>query len=213
MAHKYALNLLVAENDLQSTSLSYGHSDYSYPVRALGWFLISPYLLEWKLFQTEAVEKNEMYILCPLHFFHKTYSFEVIKQKELWRVSSSGIWCRVVCWVATDVSEEHIASLFRVEEIFSACHLLTCWFLLKLFLRPWSWRRYIPSKRRLQLNRLHSIISQKMILFITTAVKTSNPTKTVFVLWHIHPWLKSMKDLCNVKKLYPILFYNLSKLK
>jgi hypothetical protein len=31
-------------------------------------------------------------------------------------------------------------------------------------------------KRRLKLNRLHGVISQKMILFITTTVKTSNPT-------------------------------------
>jgi hypothetical protein len=38
----------------------------------------------------------------------------------LLRVSSSVIWRRVVCWVATDVSEEHIASIFRVEEIISA---------------------------------------------------------------------------------------------
>jgi hypothetical protein len=95
----------------------------------------------------------------------------------LWRVSSSGIWRRVVCWVATDVSEEHIASIFRVE----ACHLLTCWFLLKLFLWPWRGRRYVPPKRRLQLNRLHGVISQKMVLFITTAVKTSNPT--CFFAW------------------------------
>jgi hypothetical protein len=29
----------------------------------------------------------------------------------------------------------------------------------------------------LQLNRLHGVIPQKMILFITTAVKTSNPIK------------------------------------
>jgi hypothetical protein len=48
--------------------------------------------------------------------------------------------------------------------------------LLKLFLKPWSWRRYVPPKRRLKLNGLHAVISQKMILFITTAVKTSNPT-------------------------------------
>jgi hypothetical protein len=27
-----------------------------------------------------------------------------------------------------------------------------------------------------QLNGLHGVISQKMILFITTALKTSNPT-------------------------------------
>jgi hypothetical protein len=35
------------------------------------------------------------------------------------------------------------------------------------------WR---PPKRRLLHNRLHGVISQKKILFITTAVKTSNPT-------------------------------------
>jgi hypothetical protein len=28
-----------------------------------------------------------------------------------------GIWRRAVCWVSTDVSEEHIASIFRVEKI------------------------------------------------------------------------------------------------
>jgi hypothetical protein len=31
-------------------------------------------------------------------------------------VTSSGIWRRVARWVSTDVSEEHIASIFRVEE-------------------------------------------------------------------------------------------------
>jgi hypothetical protein len=38
------------------------------------------------------------------------------------------------------------------------------------------WRRYVPLKHRLQLNGLHGVISQKIILFINTAVKTSNPT-------------------------------------
>jgi hypothetical protein len=64
-----------------------------------------------------------------------------------------------------------------LSKITSACHLLTCWFLLKLFLRPWRQGRYVPPKRRLQLRRLHGVTSQKMILFITTAVKTSNPTQ------------------------------------
>jgi hypothetical protein len=36
-------------------------------------------------------------------------------------------------------------------------------------------RRYVPPKRRVQLYGLHGVISQKMILFITTAVKASNP--------------------------------------
>jgi hypothetical protein len=53
--------------------------------------------------------------------------------------------------------------------------------LLNIFLRPWRWRRYVPPKRRLKLNGLHGAISQKMILFITTAVKTSNPTKSDIV--------------------------------
>jgi hypothetical protein len=45
-----------------------------------------------------------------------------------------------------------------------------------LFFLLWRWRRYVPPKRRLTLNGLHCVISQKMVLFITTAVTTSNPT-------------------------------------
>jgi hypothetical protein len=47
---------------------------------------------------------------------------------------------------------------------------------LNLFLQLWRWRRYVPPKRQLKLNGLHGVISQKIILFIATAVKTSNPT-------------------------------------
>jgi hypothetical protein len=69
-------------------------------------------------------------------------------QPWLWRISSSGIWRCVVCWVVTDVSEEHIASIFRVEEIIqqepASClppaYLLV---LAELSLRPWIWRRYV----------------------------------------------------------------------
>jgi hypothetical protein len=64
----------------------------------------------------------------------------------------------------------------RFDHEWFTFHLLTCWFLLKLFLRPWRWKRYVPPKHWLQLNRLHGVISQKMILFITSAVKTSDPT-------------------------------------
>jgi hypothetical protein len=45
--------------------------------------------------------------------FHKKCSY-------CWRVSSSGIWSRVVRRVSTDVSEEHKASIFTVEKISSA---------------------------------------------------------------------------------------------
>jgi hypothetical protein len=62
-------------------------------------------------------------------FFHPANKYSV------WRVSSSGIWRRVVPWVSTNVSKEHIASIFRFKEIGSekltskfAFHLLACWF-------------------------------------------------------------------------------------
>jgi hypothetical protein len=57
----------------------------------------------------------------------------------------------------------------------SACHLVAHWF-AELFLWPWRGRQYVPPKHRVQLNRLHGVISQKTILFITPAVNTSNPT-------------------------------------
>jgi hypothetical protein len=41
-----------------------------------------------------------------------------------------------------------------------ACSLL-CWTIL----RPWRWRRYVPPKRRVPLNALDGVISQKKILF------------------------------------------------
>jgi hypothetical protein len=51
---------------------------------------------------------------------------------------------------------------------------------------------YIPPKRQLQLNRLYGVRAQKMILFITTAVKTSNltflPTASTICGTQIEPW-------------------------
>jgi hypothetical protein len=37
-------------------------------------------------------------------------------------------------------------------------------------------RRRVPPKRRLTFNGLHGVISQNIVLFITTAGRTSNPT-------------------------------------
>jgi hypothetical protein len=42
-----------------------------------------------------------------------------------------------------------------------ACHLLSRWFLARLILQPWGWRRHIPPKRRLTSNGLHGVIYQK----------------------------------------------------
>jgi hypothetical protein len=55
--------------------------------------------------------------------------------------------------VSADILEEHIASIFRVEEISSARN------------RQAS-RWQAPPKRRLTLNGLHGVTSQKTILFL-----------------------------------------------
>jgi hypothetical protein len=55
--------------------------------------------------------------------------------------------------------------------------LLLC-FLLGLFFDPEDGGDMFP-KRRLTFNGLHGVISQKIVLFITTAVRTSNPTKSI----------------------------------
>jgi hypothetical protein len=51
-------------------------------------------------------------------------------------------------------------------------------FLLGLFFNPKDGD--VPPKRRLTFNGLHGVISQKIVLFITT-VRTSNPTSLWFV--------------------------------
>jgi hypothetical protein len=49
------------------------------------------------------------------------------------------------------------------------------WFLTWIFLQPWT-RRHVPLKCQLTFNGLHSVISQEHRLFISTGVRTSNPT-------------------------------------
>jgi hypothetical protein len=45
-------------------------------------------------------------------------------------------------------------------------------------------QKYVPPKRRLALNGLNTVISQKAVFFITTAVRTSNPTNDYEILQH-----------------------------
>jgi hypothetical protein len=82
------------------------------------------------------------------------------------------MWSHVVL-VWTDVSEEHIASIFRVEksearnqreQVAADCtQLLTLVPRSQIFL-PWRWRRYIHPKRRFTQD-LHGATSQKTAFF------------------------------------------------
>jgi hypothetical protein len=89
-----------------------------------------------------------------------------------------------------------MASIFKVEEEAEkessveqaglclhtglACHLLSRRFLARIILRCWRWRRYVAPKRRLNFNWLHDVISQKSVVFITTARRTSDPAYCFF---------------------------------
>jgi hypothetical protein len=100
----------------------------------------------------------------------------------MWGINSfpelySRVWCHVVHWKSTDVSGEHIVSIFRNEEAKHLCFLPTShWILPWIILSPQKWRRYVPLKRRVSFNWLHGVISQKMVFCITTAVRNSDAT-------------------------------------
>jgi hypothetical protein len=105
-------------------------------------------------------------------------------QRWLWRIKICITPCRPL--KVNDVSKKHTASI-------SACHLLSRWYLARFF-RAWKWRRYIPPKRRLTLNRLHGDLSQKIVLFNKIHVCVcSNYSLYVsvrdFEMVH-HPWNK-----------------------
>jgi hypothetical protein len=53
------------------------------------------------------------------------------------------------------------------------------WLLAWLILGSWRWRQHVCPKCQLTFNGLHGIISQKTKLFITTTVRTSDPTWTL----------------------------------
>jgi hypothetical protein len=82
-----------------------------------------------------------------------------------------------------------------------------------LLLRPLPWMGHVLPKSRLTFNRLHCVIFQKIELFITTAVSTSNPTYVTSLRKHnaqgnifaYEGWSKWEKpDIAIVKLSVPI---------
>jgi hypothetical protein len=126
-----------------------------------------------------------------------------------WRMPSSGMWRRVdLVW--TDISEERIASIFRVEKSASeeparasGCRVWRV--LLKLVPRsrnflPWRWRRYVSPKCRFTQD-LHGATSHKTAFFLVTVVKTSHLTNvTLYYLCNVLGNYKSVT--LNVNKIY-----------
>jgi hypothetical protein len=81
------------------------------------------------------------------------------------------------------------SSLFRVSEWANkkpvGCLLHAAW----VIFRHWRWGRHISPKRRLNFIGLHCVMSRKIELFITTAVRTSSP-KLLFFPYHLVPSVK-----------------------
>jgi hypothetical protein len=83
------------------------------------------------------------------------------------------------CKGSTEFDGSFGNSLFLEEDHLMGFH---AGFLLRLFFNPENGGD-VPPKLRLTLNGLHGVISQKMVLFIITAVRTSNPTQLVSCLF------------------------------
>jgi hypothetical protein len=81
----------------------------------------------------------------------------------------------------------------------SACHLISLWFLVRLIPRLWRWRRYVPPKRRLTFNGLHSSVFQKTECITITVLRTSNPTYCIPIFFQISLYL-----CFNKRTIYPM---------
>jgi hypothetical protein len=63
---------------------------------------------------------------------------------------------------STDVSEEHVVSICRLC-LLPTCCLFPAW----LSLGPWKHAQYFPPKYQLAFTRVHGVIAQETVLFIT----------------------------------------------
>jgi hypothetical protein len=131
-------------------------------------------MYKWNKFITHRVEVN-------LHAKYTNvgcYTLDWISSENRflsWRELSSGIQCRAAHWKLTDFLEEHITSIFRVEQD-AGSH----WYLARP-IRPWRWRWYVPPKLRRTSSGLHSCenlksyISLVLFSFLTLSFPSFHP--------------------------------------
>jgi hypothetical protein len=65
-----------------------------------------------------------------------------------------------------------------------------------VFFLPWRWKRHIPPKRQLTFNGLDAVVSQKIEIFITTDVRTSD-SKYVIVCSLQLSWIRKQTFSIN----------------
>jgi hypothetical protein len=136
-----------------------------------------PYSAEWIL---KSNFWNIIILFCCT--FRLSHGFHFVFRQHTWnkisrKLIEHRIWQEILrrwnsvntsyCWVQNLSSGSN-----RELYLLSA----SCLFLFWLILWPWWWRRHVPPKWWLTFNRLQGVISQKIQLYITAAVRTSNPT-------------------------------------
>jgi hypothetical protein len=90
--------------------------------------------------------------------------------------SKTSVFCDIKTYSLLEVNRS-FGRIYRLH-LHGYCLLFASrMFLVWLILRHWSSRRHVPLKRRLTFNGTHGVISQKIEIFLTTAVRTLNPTE------------------------------------
>jgi hypothetical protein len=74
-------------------------------------------------------------------------------------------------------------------------HLLSHWYLARLILRPWRWKRF-SSETSLDLNGLYGVIPQKMVLF-----------RVQYVVYRAPPCIVTHSSSWHVSFLWLLFFF------
>jgi hypothetical protein len=146
-------------------------------------------------------------------FIWGTYSFPEL---------SSGVCCHVIHWKSTEVSEEHIASIYRIEETKQLCFLpASWWFLPWIIFPPQKWRRYIPPKRRLTLSGLGLLdacftLVSCLAYYSTLKMEATCSSETFFDFhWTVRRYIPEDRNIHNhlCEKLKSYIFMSSGRMK
>jgi hypothetical protein len=109
------------------------------------------------------------------HSVSRMFCFLVIQNSPWWTKSTDLVTLNI-CWCFTP---KYISGILFTKSMWPAlCLLLSCYLFFVCHTLPVStWKCYVPPKCQWTSTRLHGTIAEKLILFIVTVVRTSNPRK------------------------------------
>jgi hypothetical protein len=73
------------------------------------------------------------------------------------------------------------------------------WYLARLILQTWRWKRYVPPKRRLTFNGLHGLSSRKTVLFFLKHLRRCIRIKVICKVVLVIDFLEVGVKLCNIQ--------------